>query len=218
MHYEGGVPDGRASPRLPAGEEVHAEGLHERLDVGDADEDVVALPERAQQSRHVDLAVPLAAQPLRYKGQHLGLGRNREVVLREDVLDERNGQLLPPNVLGDGAEVPPLPERRHELVSQLLLIGAVQSCKVIKCEEGVRVEVLLDELQADVHNLVNAVLVGKRQEAGDVAPRQVQVPCVDEPDKLQELVALLPYHNLPREPLAQRRGGAQHLKEVGVLC
>mmetsp|Transcript_38141 Transcript_38141/g.119003 ORF Transcript_38141/g.119003 Transcript_38141/m.119003 type:complete len:289 (+) Transcript_38141:780-1646(+) len=217
---EGGVPHGRAGPGLLRREEVHPQGPHQRADVGDPDPDVLALAECTQQSGDVLLPPPLppvAAEPLRDEHQDLGLGGDGQVVLRQDHLHELNGQLAPPRILCNGAQVPALAQGCHELLAELLLIRRVERREVVEGEEDVRVEVVLDVLQTQVNHLVYAVLVREHEQAGHVDAADVHLVRVDEADQLHELVARLRNHHLARQALPEGGRRTQHLVEVGVL-
>mmetsp|Transcript_114099 Transcript_114099/g.318722 ORF Transcript_114099/g.318722 Transcript_114099/m.318722 type:complete len:226 (+) Transcript_114099:233-910(+) len=217
MHREGGVPDGGAVPRHLRGEDVEAQRPDERVDVRDADPSAPRDAKGAEQPSHLLLVSALAAYPLRYEREDLGLGGYRQVVLRQYHLHELDRQLRPSSVVGDGAEVPPLAERAHQLVSQLLLVGRVQGREVVEVEEHVRIEVVLDVLQAEVYYLINAVLVRQGEEPSDVLARDVDVARVDKPDQRDELVPGLRDDHLARDGLPQRHLHAQHLVEVWVL-
>mmetsp|Transcript_86100 Transcript_86100/g.238582 ORF Transcript_86100/g.238582 Transcript_86100/m.238582 type:complete len:209 (-) Transcript_86100:420-1046(-) len=205
MDDEGWVPDRRAVPGLLLGEEFHPERLHQGLYVRDAHPDVLALAEGPQQPGKVLFPVvpQTAPEPLHDERQDLCLRCDGQVVLREDHLDQLYGQLLPPHILGDAAEVPPLSEGSHELLTELLLICRIERGEVVEGEEDVCIKVFFDVLQTQVYHLVNAVLVGEHQQAGYICPGYVHLVGVNKPDQLHELVTRFGNRHLPRDALSE---------------
>mmetsp|Transcript_15495 Transcript_15495/g.44523 ORF Transcript_15495/g.44523 Transcript_15495/m.44523 type:complete len:454 (-) Transcript_15495:11-1372(-) len=218
VHREGRVPHRGAVPRRPRGEDVATQRADQRVNVGHTDPSAAGDAEGPEEPRHVLRTAPAGPDPLRDERQHLGLGGDGQVVPGQDHLNELDRQLRPARVVCDAAQVPPLPHQRaHELPPQLVLVGRVQRGEVVEVEEHVRVEVRLDVLQAQVHDLVDAVLVRQGEEAGDAVARDVDVARVDESDQLDELVDGLRDNHLPRDGLAQGHLHAEHLVEVRVL-